>query len=393
MKPIIVVHHHEIGLKGKNRGYFEKHLLRNVRLTLKGLLPQNAVTGGFGRFIIYIDPNQEVTNEVIGRLKKVFGLSNICFGFETGQSIEEFNSIAESLLIEKSFSTICVKTSRANKAYPKTSVEVNKEVGAFLCSRFNVRANLSQPDETIYIEIVDKLAYVYLSKIPGAGGLPAGVSGRVVSLISAGFDSPVASYKIMKRGAYVVYVHFHSYPFVSHNSIDQVKKILELLTQYQYFSKLYLVPFAECQQDIVLKTPAPLRVILYRRMMVRVAERIATNEKANALVTGESLGQVASQTLRNIRVINNAAKLPILRPLVGSDKEEIIDVARKIETYDICKEPYDDCCSFLTPRNPETWADPAEIAEAEAQFDVNDWIEKLLVKTEKVEFKFPSSYT
>lgn len=390
MKPIIVVHHHEIGLKGKNRGYFEKHLLRNVRLTLKGLLPQNAVTGGFGRFIIYTDSNKQATDEIIWRLKKVFGLSNICFGFETGQSIEAFNSIAESLLKDKSFSTICVKTSRANKAYPKTSVEVNKEVGAFLCTRFNVRANLSQPDETIFIEIVDKLAYVYLSKIPGAGGLPAGISGRVVSLISAGFDSPVASYKIMKRGAYVVYVHFHSYPFVSRNSIDQVQKILEQLTQYQYFSKLYLVPFAECQQDIVLKTPQPLRVILYRRMMVRVAERIAINEKANALVTGESLGQVASQTLRNIRVINNAAKLPILRPLVGSDKEEIIDVARKIETYDICKEPYDDCCSFLTPRNPETWADPAAIAEAESQFDVNDWIEKLLEKTEKTEFKFPS---
>lgn len=389
MKSIIVVHHHEIGLKGKNRGYFEKHLLRNVRLTLKGLLPQNAVTGGYGRFIIYTDSNQEVINEIIGRLKKVFGFSNICFGFETGQSIEEFNSISESLLNGKSFSTICVKTSRANKAYPKTSVEVNKEVGAFLCTRFNVRANLTQPDETIYIEIVDKLAYVYLSKIPGAGGLPAGISGRVVSLISAGFDSPVASYKIMKRGAYVVYVHFHSFPFVSHNSIDQVKKILEQLTQYQYFSKLYLVPFAECQQDIVLKTPQPLRVILYRRMMVRVAERIAINEKANALVTGESLGQVASQTLRNIRVVNNVAKLPILRPLVGSDKEEIIDVARKIETYDICKEPYDDCCSFLTPRNPETWADPTAIAEAEARFDVNDWIEKLIEKSEKVEFIFP----
>ncbi len=389
MKPIIVVHHHEIGLKGKNRSYFEKHLLRNVRLALKGILPQNAVTGGFGRFIIYTDTNQDGTNEIIGRLQKVFGLSNICFGFETGQTIAEINSTAEILLSGRSFQTIRVKTRRANKAYPKTSVEVNKEVGAYLCTRFNVRANLTQPDETIFIEIVGKLAYVYLSKIQGAGGLPAGISGRVVSLISAGFDSPVASYKIMKRGAYVVYVHFHSYPFVSHNSIDQVQKILEQLTQYQYFSKLYLVPFAECQQDIVLRTPQPLRVILYRRMMVRVAERIAINEKANALVTGESLGQVASQTLRNIRVINNAAKLPILRPLIGSDKEEIIDVARKIDTYDICKEPYDDCCSFLTPRNPETWAEPAAIAEAESQFDVNDWIEKLLDKTEKLEFKFP----
>lgn len=390
MKPIIVVHHHEIGLKGKNRGYFEKHLLRNVRIALKGLLPQNAVTGGFGRFIIYTDSNQEVNDEIIGRLKKVFGLSNICFGFETGQSIGEFNSIAESLLKDRSFSTICVKTSRANKAFPKTSVEVNKEVGAFLCTRFNVRANLTQPDETIFIEIANKSAYVYLSKIPGAGGLPAGISGRVVSLISAGFDSPVASYKIMKRGAYVVFVHFHSYPYVSHNSIDQVQKILEQLTQYQFFSKLYLVPFAECQQDIVLKTPQPLRVILYRRMMIRVAERLAITEKANALVTGESLGQVASQTLRNIRVINDVSNLPILRPLVGNDKEEIIDIARSIGTYDISKEPYDDCCSFLTPRNPETWSDPAAIAEAETQFDVNEWIEKLLDKTEKVEFKFPS---
>lgn len=386
MKNIIVVHHHEIGLKGKNRSYFEKHLLRNVRLALKKILSPDKITGGYGRFIIYL-PDDSNTDLIVSSLQKVYGLSNICVGYEVDQSIEEFNSSALKLLKDKTFKTIKVHTSRADKSFPLNSMQINAEVGAFLCEYFKVRANLTNPDITIFLELANGVAYIYLSKIPGAGGLPAGVSGRVVSLLSAGYDSPVASYKIMKRGAYVVFVHFHSFPYISNNSIEQVKSIVQKLTSYQFYSKLYLVPFAECQQDIVLKTDQKLRVILYRRMMIRVAEKIAQLEKAVALVTGESLGQVASQTLQNIRIIDNVAEIPILRPLIGSDKEEIIQFANFIGTYEISSKPYDDCCSFLTPRNPETWAKQDEVLQAEKKIDVQFWVEKLVQGAEKIEFK------
>jgi thiamine biosynthesis protein ThiI len=388
MKPIIIVHHHEIGLKGKNRNYFEKHLLKNVRTALQGLIPPNNIQGGYGRFVIDIISFEEQENKILDRLKKIFGISNICLGVEVEQTIEAFNKSAEMLLADRKFSNICVRTKRANKNFQPSSPEVNRIVGEYLCNKFQVRANLTQPDEIVFIEIVNKTSYVYLSKINGAGGLPAGISGKVVSLTSAGFDSPVASYQMMKRGAQVIFVHFHSFPYVSRDSIDQVQNIVKALTQYQYISKLFLVPFAEFQQDVVLKTPMPLRVILYRRMMVRAAEKIAYKESANALVTGESLGQVASQTLRNIRIVNDVANLPILRPLVGTDKEDIIRMAREIGTHDISREPYDDCCSFLNPRTPETWADPEKVTEAESKLDINGWINKLLEKTEKIEFNF-----
>lgn len=388
MKPIIIVHHHEIGLKGKNRGYFEKHLLRNVRLSLKDLVPYDRITGGYGRFVIYAD-DPGIQANLIERMKKIFGLSNICPGYEVEQSIDIFSTTAELMLQGRKFETIKVNTSRADKSFPLNSVQINSQVGEYLCKKFNVRANLSNPDVTIYIELANKRAYIYLEKIDGAGGLPAGISGRVVSLISAGFDSPVAAYKLMKRGAYVIYVHFHSYPLVSNNSIEQVKRIVNKLTMYQNYSKLYLVPFAEFQKDVVLKSSSKLRVILYRRMMIRVAEKIAQLEKANALVTGESLGQVASQTLLNIRVIDEASNFPILRPLIGSDKEEIIKFAENIGTAEISKEPYDDCCSYLTPRNPETWADINEVNEAEKKLDILNWQSKLVESAEKVEFRFP----
>jgi thiamine biosynthesis protein ThiI len=196
----------------------------------------------------------------------------------------------------------------------------------------------------------------------------------VVSLLSAGFDSPVASWQMMKRGASVVFVHFHSMPYTSVNSIDQVRQLVQILTKYQFNSKLYLVPFADVQNQIVLGTMQSLRVILYRRMMLRIAEAIAHKEKAEALVTGEAVGQVASQTLRNIRVINTVATLPVLRPLSGTDKEETMALARTIGTYDISKEPYDDCCSFLAPRKPATWANFHDVQQAETQLNIDNLV-------------------
>ena len=379
MKPVIVVHHHEITLKRGNRKYFERQLLVNTKNALAGLIASGKIGGGYGRFIIDLDTENNV-DAVTAQLKTVFGLANICVGLRVDQDLATFCSAADTLLSNKTFKTIRVDARRVDKRFPQTSTEVNVHVGKYLCDKYGVRADLSNPDETVYVEIVNSTAYVYCSKLKGAGGLPVGVSGKVAVMLSAGFDSPVASYMMMKRGATAIFVHFHSYPYVTRDSVDQVRQLVEVLTKYQFDSKLSIVPFGEAQQEIVARTPPPLRVILYRRMMVRITEAIALKEKAQAIVTGESLGQVASQTLRNIKVINDAATLPILRPLVGMDKEEIIELSRLIGTHDISKEPYDDCCSFLTPRSPETWANPMDVAVAEENLDTPNIVSMCLHK-------------
>jgi len=388
MDSVIIVHHHEITLKGGNRKMFERLLLQNTRTALTGVVPASCVWSGYGRFVIG-PVNEPSLDTAVSRLQNVFGLANICAGLRVEQDIGKFSEAAERLLTGRTFSTIKVDTRRADKSFPLGSMEVNRQVGEFICKRFGVRANLTHPDETIFIEIVDGAAYVYRSKVEGAGGLPVGMSGNVVALLSAGFDSPVASYRMMKRGARVVFVHFHSAPYVSQNSLDQVRQLVEILTRYQFESKLFVVPFGETQQEIAAQTPPPLRVVLYRRFMVRIAEAIAYREKAEALVTGESLGQVASQTLRNMRVINDVTNLPILRPLVGMDKEEIIATARKIGTCEISEQPYDDCCSFLTPRHPETKADPKRLEEIEANLDVAKLVASSVEKAAVEKFSTP----
>ncbi len=369
MQFVIILHHHEIVLKGENRLYFERQLMKNVRNVLAGIVDRSSVTGGYGRFVVR-NVGEESTEQALKRLARLFGLSNICIGVETVQDVGAFCGAADQLLEGRSFNTIRVNARRPDKKFATGSMELNAQVGEYLCRRYHVRADLTNPDETIHIEVANGTAFVYRSKVAGAGGLPTGVTGKVVSLLSAGFDSPVASWQIMKRGASVVFAHFHSMPYTGPQSVEQVRRIAETLTKYQLGSVLYLIPFAPVQNEIVVGAPQPLRVILYRRMMVRIAEEIARSESAEALVTGESLGQVASQTLRNIRVIDEAASLPLLRPLAGADKEETMAVARKIGTYEISAEPYDDCCSFLAPRRPETWASPDAVVAAERNLDI-----------------------
>ncbi len=388
MKPAIILHHHEIILKGNNRGFFERQLLANVRAVLEGLVPRNAVGGGYGRFIVALEADSPV-EEIVRRLSLVFGIANICTGLKVHQDVEIFCRAAEVLLDEGRFTSIKVDTRRADKDFPTRSMEVNARVGAFLCERYKVRADMTHPDETVYISIVDGAAYVYISKVRGMGGLPSGVSGRVVSLLSAGFDSPVASWQMMKRGASVIFAHFHSMPYTTRQAVDQVEQIAALLTQFQLRSKLYVIPFADVQNQIVLQSPQHLRIILYRRMMIRIACAIAKKEKAEALVTGEAVGQVASQTLRNIRAIDEASIYPILRPLAGADKEETMVVARRIGTFDISKEPYDDCCSFLAPRKPATWADLDEVARAESALDIPALVEMTLQGATTLQYHYP----
>lgn len=374
MKPVIVVHHHEIVLKRDNRAYFERQLMVNLRLALSDIAPSAKIRPGYGRSVIEGVTPQE-TEPVSARLARVFGIANVCVGLKVSQDIGEFCGAADELLAGSEFTTIRVHTNRADKRFSARSMDVNAKVGEYLCTKYSVRANLTSPDETIYIEIADGVAYVYRSKLKGAGGLPVGVSGKIVSLLSAGFDSPVASWQMMRRGGSVIFVHFHSMPYTRADSVEQVRDLVKVLTTWQFRSKLFLVPFAEVQNRIVLGTPQELRVILYRRMMLRIAEAVAIREGAEALVTGEALGQVASQTLRNIRVINEVAELPILRPLAGTDKEETMALARTIGTYEISREPFDDCCSFLAPRKPATWASPEGVRSAESALKIDELVQ------------------
>jgi len=241
-----------------------------------------------------------------------------------------------------------------------------------------VRVDLKNPDITCFIELVEKYAFLYLEKIKGWGGLPVGVSGKAISLLSGGIDSPVASFLAMKRGLNLIFLHFHALPYTNKASIDKVKKIVETLNKFQPKLKLYLVPFAEIQKEILLKTPSPLRVIFYRRMMFRIAEKIAEKEKIKAIITGENLGQVASQTLENLKVIEKATNLLVLRPLIGEDKLEIIEKAKEIGTYDISILPYQDCCSRFLPEHPQTKANLEVVEKAERKLRVENLIKKAL---------------
>src|SRR5258706_1358721 len=242
---------------------------------------------------------------------------------------------------------------------------------------------------TVTVEILPRDGFLGFNKLPGAGGSPVGASGRVASLISGGFDSPVASYRMMQRGCRLVFVHFHSAPYQDKPSQEKVRDLVALLTRHQFKSRLYMVPFGEIQRQIVAAVARPLRVVLYRRMMLRIGEAIARKEKAKALVTGESLGQVASQTLDNMAVIQQAAQLPILRPLVGMDKQEIVDQARRIGTFDISAVPDQDCCQLFVPKHPATKARYDEVEADEAKLDLQALLRYGLDNACMEEFSFP----
>jgi thiamine biosynthesis protein ThiI len=265
-------------------------------------------------------------------------------------------------------------------------VEINQRVGAYVKERCGAKVDLENPELTCWIEIVEKYALIYVERLPGPGGLPVGTSGKIVILLSGGIDSPVAAWKMIKRGCTPVFVHFHSFPYTNQESQEKTKKIVQLLSRYAIRAKIYLIPFAEVQRHIMVDTPLDTRVILYRRFMLRLAEQIAYREKARVLVTGDSVGQVASQTVENLDVISRAVSMPILRPLVGDDKIEIVEVARRIGTYDISIQPDQDCCSLFVPKHPQTKANLNEIEKSEARLEVTQVMETALESAEQLSF-------
>lgn len=386
---VLLVHYHEIALKARNRPFFIKHLIHNLRRATADL-PVRRIRNLTGRLLLELSEERSA-GAVVDRIRQVFGVANCSPALRSPLTLEGMEETADRVLAGRSFQTFRVTARRANKAFPLTSQQINEALGDFVRKRFPVRVDLKNPELTLFVQILPKEAFLHLEKTPGPGGLPVGVAGRVVVLISGGIDSPVAAYRMMRRGCLVSFVHFHGAPFLDRRTQEKTREIVKLLTRFQYASRLTLVPFGELQQEIVVNVPAQYRVLLYRRLMARIAEHMAGLEGAKAIVTGESLGQVASQTLENLTVTEEAVELLVLRPLIGMDKEEISDQARGIGTYEISIQPDQDCCTLFVPRHPATRATVEEIARAELTLDIDRLVKIGVERAEMETFTFPEA--
>ena len=387
MNNSIVVHYQEIGLKGKNRPWFLARLVRNVRRAVSDL-DVKAVRVLMGRIEIVLGPTAS-RDEVGVRLRRVFGIANFSYA---GRAPLDLGVIADAVLGElagRECQSFRVSARRADKRFPRTSPQIEREIGGRIKAARGWHVDLEHPELTVHVELLSNEAFYYYGKERGAGGLPTGTAGRVVCLLSGGIDSPVAAHRMMKRGCAVTFVHFHSYPILSRASQEKARELVTLLTGFQQQSRLYLVAFGEIQQQVLLTVPGPLRVVVYRRMMLRIAERIARLRRAQALVTGDVVGQVASQTLENLAVVGQVATLPIFRPLIGMDKDEIVAEASRLGSFGISIIPDQDCCTLFTPRNPATRAKLAEVEAAEAALAVDTMVEQAVREAVVEEFEFP----
>jgi thiamine biosynthesis protein ThiI len=384
----IVVHYQEIALKGKNRPWFLARLVRNLREGLSDL-DVRSVRALMGRIEVVLGPEAPIA-EVRERIRSTFGVANFSLA---GRAPLDIDAIASAILAdlgESACESFRVSVKRADKRFPLTSPQAEREIGGRIKEARGWKVDLSNPALTVHVELLTHDAFYFFGKERGPGGLPNGTAGRVACLLSGGIDSPVAAYRMMKRGCKLTFVHFHSYPILSRASQEKARELVRLLTRWQYRSRLYLVAFGDIQQQVVLTVPGPMRVVIYRRLMLRIAERIARVREAQALITGDVVGQVASQTLENLAVIGDVATLPIFRPLIGMDKDEIMAEAARLGTYPISIIPDQDCCTLFTPRNPLTRAKLSEIEAAEAALPIEDIVERAVHQAVSEDFQFPA---
>jgi tRNA uracil 4-sulfurtransferase len=376
--PVIVVHYHELWLKGRNRRFFLRKLALALREGLSGL-PIERIEQPGDRFVVRMAEGSEV-EPAIERLKRIFGIIYFAVARSADRSLDSICEQAWEEVRELPFSTFAVRAKRSDKSFPHGVMDIERAVGQHLLDKLReagreVRVELSEPEVTCRVEIPPGPALVYARKIPGTGGLPANTGGRMMCLLSGGFDSAVAAYLMMKRGAHLAFIHFYSGGAASGESSAHVaRELARVLASYQLTAKLWRVPFEGIQREIVAVAPESYRILLYRRMMLRIAEAIAYREHALALVTGDSLGQVASQTLQNMVAVGHAARMPVFRPLAGTDKLEVLALARKIGTYDISSEKFHDCCPVFMPRTPELHATAKGMAEAELRLNTGDLV-------------------
>lgn len=384
----LLVHYNEIALKGGNRPRFVRSLARNLLRVADGL-GVDRVEPLQGRIVLRLAPGARV-GEILERVARVFGVANLSPAESVPPDLESLRgAVGRAAQAGGSFSSFRISARRAAKSFPLSSIELNRALGAHVQSLHPARVDLEHAEREFHVEVLPEEALVYSEKLQGPGGLPGGVSGRVAALLSGGIDSPVAAYRMMKRGCQVVFIHFHGWPLVEGTSRRKSIEIVDRLTRWQGQSRLWLVAFGELQREVLTAVPAELRVVVYRRLMGRIAEALARREGAAALVTGEALGQVASQTLPNLVTIEDAVEMMVLRPLVGMDKEEITREARALGTFEVSVEPDEDCCRLFVPSHPATRTSPEQLRRAEGALPVPSMVAQAAAQAELRTFSFP----
>ena len=393
MKKIILAKYGEMVLKGQNKRTFEDKLMSNIRASLKNIDGEYSLN--WMQSTIYIEPQTSEfdINEAFEKIRRVFGISVVCIASKADKQSDIDNAIndigktavecvREMLRLPRTFK---VETRREDKHFPLNSPQLSAKIGGYILNEIpELTVDVHNPEVTVNIE-VRKDIYIYAEKIQGAGGLPVGTNGKATLLLSGGIDSPVAGYMIAKRGVVVNAVHFYSYPYTSERAKDKVIALAKLMSNYCGRVNLYVVPFTDIQLAINKLCPPELLTLIMRRIMMRIAERIAHNTGAQALITGESIGQVASQTMEALGVTDNAVEMPVFRPVIGMDKEEIVQIAKKIDTYETSILPYEDCCTVFVPKHPKTKPKLEQIFEAEvALTDIDEMMAKAIEATEVI---------
>ena len=380
MREIILIKNGEIALKGQNRATFEDMLIRNIRRRLK---PLGEVGIRKAQSTIYIEPKGKMDlDEAVERLQKVFGIAML----ERAAVVEEkdmgsIKAAAEEYLREVlgPARTFKVEAKRADKDFPLKSPEISREMGGFLLSKFQpLRVDVHDPEVTVTVEIRDFGAYIHAKRIPGAGGMPAGSSGRGLLLLSGGIDSPVAGYRLAKRGVGIHAIHFAAPPYTSERARDKVVELAAKVAEYAGPVSMCVVQFTKIQEEIRDKCPEEFFTLIMRRFMMRIACRVARHNHCDALITGESVGQVASQTMMALQCTDAVCDLPVFRPVIGMDKSEIIELARKIDTFETSILPYEDCCTVFTPRHPKTRPHLDQVEAAEGKLDVQGLMDEVM---------------
>jgi len=377
---------HELALKGKNRPFFLKRAKAHVRRALKGL--GVALEGEWPMALLFRLP-EEAWSEAKARLQDTLGVERFARVYRTPPDLEALKAALEKALEGQAFGSFRITAKRSDKAFPLPSPEIERALGAFVKGKTGAQVRLKGAEREFVVRVLPGAALLEVERHPGPGGLPPGVSGRVVALLSGGIDSPVAAYRLMRRGAEVVLVHFHPFPLLSGASREKAKALAERLARFQHRLRLHLVPFSEVQRHIIVEAPTAYRVVLYRRYMLRIAEAIAREEGALALCTGDSLGQVASQTLENLHAVNQAATLPVFRPLIGWDKEEIVAEAQRIGTYETSILPDEECCTLFAPKHPVTRARLEVVLETEARLPTEELLALALKEREVLTYTWP----
>ncbi|PIR66780.1 MAG: tRNA 4-thiouridine(8) synthase ThiI [Parcubacteria group bacterium CG10_big_fil_rev_8_21_14_0_10_36_14] len=379
LEKVILVHYHEIALKGRNRPMFEDRLVRNIK---KMIGAQITVKRLSGRIEVCV-PEAQI-EKALKKMSNIFGISGFSKAVVLPTDFKKIKSstlklLSEDYSLKDSKKTFKVVTKRGYKQFPKNSMEISAEIGAYILKNSALKVDIKKPKIIINVELLKDRTYIYTKKMSGQGGLPIGVSGKMLVLISGGIDSPVASYFMAKRGAELFFLHFHSYPYTDKASIEKVQEILHILSDFGINEKnLCLAPIIDFQKEVVKKVNQKYRIIIYRRLMYKVAEALAKQNRWKALISGDNLGQVASQTIENMAVIGVGIDLPIMRPLVGFDKEEIIDFAKRIGTFETSILPHGDCCSVFLPKNPATKTRITDILIEEKAIGMDKWVEKII---------------